>query len=36
MTELRQRFIKDLQLKGYSVRTQDLYDPSRPPTCRTL
>ena len=25
MTELRQRFIEDLQLKGYSVRTQDMY-----------
>ena len=25
MTELRKRFIKDLQLKGYSVRTQDMY-----------
>ena len=25
MTELRQRFIKDLHLKGYSVRTQEMY-----------
>lgn len=25
MTELRQRFIEDLQLKGYSVRTQQMY-----------
>ncbi len=25
MTELRKRFIEDLQLKGYSVRTQEMY-----------
>lgn len=25
MTELRKRFIEDLQLKGFSVRTQDMY-----------
>ncbi|RPI00602.1 MAG: hypothetical protein EHM72_08780 [Calditrichaeota bacterium] len=25
MTELGKRFIEDLQLKGYSVRTQDMY-----------
>ena len=25
MTELRKRFIEDLQLEGFSVRTQDMY-----------